>query len=58
LYERDQRRSDELKRALPPGRSVKEIALQFVLRHPGVSAAIIGFSSPEQIDEISQFAMQ
>lgn len=57
LYQRDQQRADELQRALPPDRSLKEIALQFALRHPAVSGAIIGFSSPEQVDDIARFAI-
>jgi aryl-alcohol dehydrogenase-like predicted oxidoreductase len=53
LYQRDQQRAERLAHALPAGHSLKELSLQFVLRHPAVSAAIIGFASPEQVDEIA-----
>jgi aryl-alcohol dehydrogenase-like predicted oxidoreductase len=58
LYQRDQQRADELTRVLPVGQSLTDLAVQFVLRHPAVSAAIIGFSSPEQVDEVAKIAIQ
>jgi aryl-alcohol dehydrogenase-like predicted oxidoreductase len=48
LYERDRQRAREL----AGGGSLKEAALQFVLDDGRVSSAIIGFGSPEQVDEV------
>lgn len=58
LYHRDEQRAAEIERRLSPGRSLRELALRFVLRHATVSAAIIGFSSPAQVDEAVRFADQ
>ena len=51
LYRRDQRRCEAVQRVLPAGIDVKEAALRFVLSHPQVTAAIIGFSEPAHIDD-------
>ncbi|MBI3861479.1 MAG: aldo/keto reductase [Planctomycetia bacterium] len=61
IYERDQSRAAELARrmAAEPGLSgmpLKELALRFALSHRGVSSALIGISSPEQIDEALEYA--
>ncbi len=51
LYERDQHRATHLSARLPQGASLKATAIRFVLSHPHVQAAIIGFREPWQIDE-------
>ncbi|HEY3969361.1 MAG TPA: aldo/keto reductase [Planctomycetaceae bacterium] len=61
VYERDQARAAALTQwmATEPGLSgslPKELALRFVLGHHGVSSALVGFSSPEQIDEALEYA--
>ena len=61
IYERDQARAAALdqRMALEPGlagMSLKELALRFVLSHHGVSAALVGLSSLEQIDEAVEYA--
>lgn len=56
LYERDLRRAAALENDLPADLSLKELAVRFVLNHPGVSSAIVGFSSPEQVDEVLSYA--
>ena len=52
LYERDLARATHLQERLGPGTSLKLTALRFVLAHPHVSAAILGFREPWQIDEV------
>ena len=61
VYERDQSRAAELVRRMAAepvlaGMSLKELAVRFVLSHRGVSSALVGFSSPEQIDEAVEYA--
>jgi aryl-alcohol dehydrogenase-like predicted oxidoreductase len=61
IYERDQARGAVLARrmACEPainGISLKELALRFVLSHHGVASALVGFSSPEQIDEALEYS--
>lgn len=51
LFQRDVARSQQLTHLLPPGLSLKEVAVRFALSHPAVSSAIIGFSEPEHIRE-------
>jgi aryl-alcohol dehydrogenase-like predicted oxidoreductase len=51
LYERDLARAAHLQARLGPGTPLKTAALRFVLAHPQVSAAILGFREPWQIDE-------
>jgi aryl-alcohol dehydrogenase-like predicted oxidoreductase len=58
LFERDARRASELKQRLGHRLSVTELAIRFALSHPGVSSAIIGFGSPEHIDEIASFDLE
>jgi len=51
LYQRDQVRAEKLLQTLPAGTSLAEVALRFVLGHAGVTSALIGFASPEQVEE-------
>jgi aryl-alcohol dehydrogenase-like predicted oxidoreductase len=51
LYERDRARAAGLRAILGPGRPLTAEAIRFVLAHPHVSAAIVGFREPGQVDE-------
>jgi len=55
LYERDQRRATRTAALLGPTRSLKADALRFVLDHPHVSAAIVGFRDPGEIEEAARW---
>jgi aryl-alcohol dehydrogenase-like predicted oxidoreductase len=55
LYERDIKRAAQLSKALPPGMSLKEVGVRFVLSKPNISTALIGFSNPAQIDEAIRY---
>lgn len=55
LYERDRRRADDIAKELPQSQSVPEVALQFALAHPAVSAAIVGFGNAEEIRQAVGF---
>jgi aryl-alcohol dehydrogenase-like predicted oxidoreductase len=44
-------RVDKLKQILPPGMSLPELALRFVLSHPAVSTTIIGMRKLEHVRE-------
>ena len=50
LYVRDQGRCERLKAMLDKDSEVREVALRFVLSHPFVSSAIVGFGEPEHVD--------
>lgn len=54
LYERDQRRTARVAALLGPNRSLKADALGFALANPHISAAIIGFRNPEEIEAAVQ----
>jgi aryl-alcohol dehydrogenase-like predicted oxidoreductase len=51
LYERDRARAEQLRVAIGPNRELPKEAIRFVLAHPHISAALIGFGEPSQIDE-------
>lgn len=51
-YERDEARARRLGFLVQGGvRSLPQAALRFVLMHPGVSTALVGFSDADQIRE-------
>lgn len=54
LYELDRRRAARVQQLLGPDRSLSRDAVRFVLDHPDVSSALIGFANPRQIDEALQ----
>ena len=56
LYQRDQARAKSIEQALPPGKTLPEIAVRFVLDHPVVTSALIGFGSPEEVEQAVTFA--
>jgi len=51
LYERDQRRAERMAALLGPTRNLTADALRFVLDDPHVTAALVGFRDPGEIDE-------
>lgn len=56
LYQRDQARAAAVQAALPETKTLPEIAVRFVLGHPVVTSALIGFGSPEEVDQAVGFA--
>jgi aryl-alcohol dehydrogenase-like predicted oxidoreductase len=56
LFQRDVARAQHLDERLPPDVTRKEAAVRFVLAHAGISTAIVGFASEEQIDEVLRLA--
>ena len=56
LYERDQARAAALQERLRPGLTLPEVAVRFVLGHPVVTSALIGFGSPEEVEQAVAFA--
>lgn len=56
LYERDKIRTARLARALKIEGSLQELALRYILSVPAINSAIIGFASPEQVDEAVRIA--
>lgn len=53
LYERDRRRAARLRERFGKQTDLGNLGLRFVLSHPHVSAAIVGFRAPAQIDEMT-----
>jgi aryl-alcohol dehydrogenase-like predicted oxidoreductase len=51
LYERDRARADQLREHFGTSRTLPTEAIRFALAHSYVHSAIIGFATPEQIDE-------
>lgn len=51
LYRRDQARAARWQRQLAGTCDVAEAALRFSLSHPLISSAIIGFATPEQVEQ-------
>lgn len=45
------RRVDKLKEVLPPGMSLPEMSLRFILSHPAVSTTIVGMRKPEHVQQ-------
>lgn len=53
LYERDRARAARIRAAVAGRLSMTELAVRFALSHPAVASAIIGFGSPDHVDEIA-----
>ncbi|HVW37257.1 MAG TPA: aldo/keto reductase, partial [Pirellulales bacterium] len=51
LYERDRRRAARLQEMLGAGRPLHHEAIRFVLNHPSIDSAIVGFGETGQVDE-------
>jgi aryl-alcohol dehydrogenase-like predicted oxidoreductase len=56
LYRQDEARAKKLAALLPPGMSRDEAAVRFVVSHPAVASAIIGFATPEEVARAVGFA--
>ncbi|MFO0946123.1 MAG: aldo/keto reductase [Planctomycetota bacterium] len=56
LYQRDARRAERIRLVLPRDMSIAEAAVRFSISHPALSSAIVGFSSPEEVDAAVGFA--
>ena len=56
LYQRDQARAAKVQQRLPAGMTLPEVAVRFVLGHPVVTSALIGFGSPEEVEQAAAFA--
>ena len=54
-YEKDQNRANRLHFLIQDKlRTLPQVSLQFVLTHPGVSVALVGFSNQDQIKEAAE----
>ncbi|HEY4961947.1 MAG TPA: aldo/keto reductase, partial [Terriglobales bacterium] len=49
-------RVERLKRVLPEGMSLPELALRFVLSNPAVSTTIVGMRSPEHVQTNTSYS--
>jgi aryl-alcohol dehydrogenase-like predicted oxidoreductase len=56
LYERDRARAARMAETLPKGLTLKEAALRFVLAHPQITSAIVGFADPAEVSEAVKVA--
>jgi aryl-alcohol dehydrogenase-like predicted oxidoreductase len=56
LYQRDQARAAALQQRLPTGMTLPEVAVRFVLGHPVVTSALIGFGSPQEVEQAVAYA--
>lgn len=56
IYERDLRRAEAMRRVLPPDVSLPEAAVRFAAHHRSVTAAIIGFGSPAEVEDAARWA--
>jgi aryl-alcohol dehydrogenase-like predicted oxidoreductase len=54
LYQRDLDRARQLRERIVGRFTPTEFAVRFALSHPAVSSAIIGFGSPEHVDEVAR----
>jgi aryl-alcohol dehydrogenase-like predicted oxidoreductase len=55
LYERDSEQARRLEELLPAKIGIKEAAVRYVLSHPAVNSAIVGFSEPAHVREAVDF---
>lgn len=58
LYQRDLQRSQQLQSLLPDDMDIKELAIRYVLTHPQIASAIVGFGAAEHVDEAVSAAIQ
>lgn len=57
LYERDAERAKLLRERVAGRFTMPELAVRFALSHPAVTSAIIGFGSPEHVDEVTRLKL-
>jgi aryl-alcohol dehydrogenase-like predicted oxidoreductase len=58
LYERDLDRARKLRDRVAGQFTMPEFAVRFALSHPAVTSAIIGFGSPEHVDEVARMRLE
>lgn len=58
LYKRDAERARRLSALVGERMTPPELAVRFVLGHPAVSAAIIGFGSPAHVEEVARIPFE
>lgn len=56
VYERDRRCAEQMRSSLPAGISLPEAAVRFAAHHPRVTSAIVGFGSPEEVEDAVRWA--
>lgn len=57
LYERDRQRAAALAARVPSGCTLADLALRFVVGDSRVASAIVGFTSPEEIEHAARVAL-
>jgi aryl-alcohol dehydrogenase-like predicted oxidoreductase len=57
LYERDLERARRLRERVAGRLPMPEVAVRFALSHPAVSSAIVGFGSPDHVDEVARMRL-
>lgn len=57
LYERDLERARRLRERVAGRLPMAEAAVRFALSHPAVSSALVGFGSPEHVDEVARMRL-
>ncbi len=58
LYERDLVRAKQLRERVGGRLTMSELAVRFALSHLAVSSAIIGFGSPQHVDEVARMRLE
>jgi aryl-alcohol dehydrogenase-like predicted oxidoreductase len=58
LYERDLARAKHLRERVAGRTPMGELGVRFAFSHPGVTSAIIGFGSPQHVDEVAQIRLR
>jgi aryl-alcohol dehydrogenase-like predicted oxidoreductase len=57
LYERDLERARKLRDRVAGQFTMSELAVRFALSHSPVTSAIIGFGSPQHVDEVARLRL-
>ena len=55
IYERDLRRAEAMRLLLPAEVSLPEAAVRFAVHHARVTSAIIGFGSPDEVEDAARW---
>ncbi|MFO1022252.1 MAG: aldo/keto reductase [Planctomycetales bacterium] len=56
LYEQDRARAARVTASLPAGMTLSQAAIQYILSSQSIDSAIIGFATPEQVEEVVGWA--
>lgn len=57
LYQRDAARAQRLRECMADRMTMAELAVRFVLAHPAVASAIVGFGSPAHVEEVARMPL-